>query len=318
MNQPNTPQNPSDAAEIETTTETPENEAAGSPESPDDLVGLSTKDLRRLAGENRVPGRSRLGRKALLMALREALTKRQEDLDFDAKIAAVQVESEPAKQEPPAEPPAASVEPAPAAVPEVATVPNAEAESETLESAAQSADPEVSSTPVFSASSLSALIGLPLPPPPAPAPAPAIEATPAAVSAPVVEKAPEERPQQRPAQPQTPQQQYSQGPRKPRLDGPQRPLPNSFDRLRRFAKGLLEFCDPDTPVWAQARISELLAEAGLVPTPASGEPHSQFHEVVGEVTSAVPGVKPGEIAQIVSPGFCLRGDRGDLFPLRPA
>lgn len=323
MNQPNTPQALTDAAEIETTTETPENDATGSPESPDDLVGLSTKDLRRLAGENRVPGRSRLGRKALLMALREALTKRQEDLDFDAKIAAVQVESEPAAKpdesvQPPVAP--APVEPVAEAAPEVATVQKTESEPEpeTTESAADNSEPEVSSTPVFSASSLSALIGLPLPPAPIPAVAPA----PAPVAAPIAEKAPEERPQQRPAQAQTPppapQQQYNQGPRKPRLDGPQRPLPNSFDRLRRFAKGLLEFCDPDTPVWAQARISELLAEAGLVPTPAQGEPHSQFHEVVGEVTSAIPGVKPGEIAQIVSPGFCLRGDRGDLFALRPA
>jgi ATP-dependent RNA helicase DeaD len=108
------------------------------------------------------------------------------------------------------------------------------------------------------------------------------------------------------------------GPRqpRPRLDGQQRPVPSVLDRLCTFSKGLLELCDPSTPSWAQPRISELLAEAGCVPTPSTGAPHPDFHQVVGE--EAVPGVLPGTISVVVSPGFSLRGDRGDLFALRKA
>jgi len=83
-----------------------------------------------------------------------------------------------------------------------------------------------------------------------------------------------------------------------------------------FSRGLIELCDPQTPSWAQARIAELLAEAGVSPTPCVGVPHPDFHHVIGTVAGmAVP---PGHIAEISAPGFSLRGDRGDLFPLKKA
>ena len=103
---------------------------------------------------------------------------------------------------------------------------------------------------------------------------------------------------------------------RPRLDGPQRPMPSVLERLCTFSRGILELCDPSTPSWAQARLSELLAEAGLAPVPVSGPAHPEFHDVVGTVvTTAVPA---GHIAVVEAPGFALRGDRGDLFPLRKA
>ncbi len=77
-----------------------------------------------------------------------------------------------------------------------------------------------------------------------------------------------------------------------------------------------KLCDPTTPTWAQARLSELLAETGVVPMPASGQPHPDYHTVVG--TAVAADVAPGAIAIVESPGFALRGDRGDLFPLRKA
>jgi ATP-dependent RNA helicase DeaD len=102
-------------------------------------------------------------------------------------------------------------------------------------------------------------------------------------------------------------------PPRPRLDGPQRPVPSVLDRLCSFSRGILELCDPSTPTWAQPRLAELLAEAGMVPLPNSGVPHPDFHLVVGTMASAVPA---GHIAEVVAPGFALRGDRGDLFALR--
>jgi ATP-dependent RNA helicase DeaD len=104
-------------------------------------------------------------------------------------------------------------------------------------------------------------------------------------------------------------------PRRPRLNGPVRKVPSVLERLRTFTGGILELCDPETPRWAQARLSELLAEAGLVETPCEGEPHEDFHEIVGTLESKLPS---GHIAAIMQPGFCLRGDRGDLFALRKA
>jgi ATP-dependent RNA helicase DeaD len=89
-----------------------------------------------------------------------------------------------------------------------------------------------------------------------------------------------------------------------------------LDRLCTFSRGLIELCDPQTPSWAQARIAELLAEAGVSPTPCQGVPHPDFHHVIGAVAGAA--VAPGHIAEVVAPGFSLRGDRGDLFPLKPA
>jgi len=111
------------------------------------------------------------------------------------------------------------------------------------------------------------------------------------------------------------QRSESRGPR-PRLDGQLRSLPSVLDRLCTFSKGVLELCGADTPTWAQPRLSELLAEIGMVMIPVSGQPHAEFHEVVG--TSAAKQVPPGHIAEMISPGFALRGDRGDLFPLRKA
>ena len=67
---------------------------------------------------------------------------------------------------------------------------------------------------------------------------------------------------------------------------------------------------------AQSRISELLAQVGLVPIPCQGQPHPDFHQVAGEQTAE--GIAPGEIAVIEEPGFAVLGDRGDLFPLRAA
>ena len=104
---------------------------------------------------------------------------------------------------------------------------------------------------------------------------------------------------------------------RPRLEGPQRSVPSVLERLRSFTAGILDLCDPSTPSWAQPRMSELLAEAGLAPIPATGQPHPDFHEVVGSVVAA-PGIENGHIAVIEAPGFALRGDRGDLFPLRKA
>ncbi len=130
----------------------------------------------------------------------------------------------------------------------------------------------------------------------------------------------DQRQHQEPRQPQDhrqqPHGQQDQRPPRPRLDGPQRPVPSVLDRLCSFSKGILELCDPSTPSWAQARLSELLAESGMVVLPASGQPHPDFHEVVG--TIATRSVPPGHIAEITAPGFALRGDRGDLFALRRA
>ncbi|MHC5067587.1 MAG: DEAD/DEAH box helicase [Planctomycetota bacterium] len=103
---------------------------------------------------------------------------------------------------------------------------------------------------------------------------------------------------------------------KPALSGKQRPLPSMLERMQRFTEGILELCDPDTPSWAQARLSELLAEAGVVPTPCQGRPHNDFHNVTTATTAS--DVPAGHIAIIDAPGFSLRGDRGDLFPLRKA
>jgi ATP-dependent RNA helicase DeaD len=103
---------------------------------------------------------------------------------------------------------------------------------------------------------------------------------------------------------------------RPRLDGIQRPVPSVLDRLSVFTRGILELCDPSTPSWAQPRLAELLAEAGVVPMPATGAPHSEYHRIVGTVaTTAVP---VGQICEIIAQGFALRGDRGDLFCLRKA
>ncbi|TVR14649.1 MAG: DEAD/DEAH box helicase [Planctomycetota bacterium] len=114
----------------------------------------------------------------------------------------------------------------------------------------------------------------------------------------------------------TPSRPATRGPGKPRLEGPQRSLPSVLDRLQSLSGGLIELCDPDTPSWAQARLGELLAEIGVVATPCQGLPHPKFHEVIGE--EAVTGVAPGHISVVDAPGFSLRGDRGDLFPLRKA
>lgn len=103
---------------------------------------------------------------------------------------------------------------------------------------------------------------------------------------------------------------------RPRLDGPQRPVSSVLDRLSVFTRGILELCDPSTPSWAQPRLAELLAEAGVVPMPGVGQPHADYHLIVGTIaTSAVPA---GHICEISSQGFALRGDRGDLFCLRKA
>lgn len=119
-----------------------------------------------------------------------------------------------------------------------------------------------------------------------------------------------------PAPPPCPTAGQEPRPPRPRLSAPQRPLGSVLDRLCAFTRGILELCDPQTPTWAQPRLAELLAEAGVVPTPCQGLPHPDFHHVVGAVSGAA--VPAGHIAEIVSPGFCLRGDRGDLFPLRKA
>jgi ATP-dependent RNA helicase DeaD len=103
---------------------------------------------------------------------------------------------------------------------------------------------------------------------------------------------------------------------RPRLDGIQRPVPSVLDRLSVFTRGILELCDPSTPSWAQPRLAELLAEAGVVPMPATGAPHSEYHRIVGTIaTTALPA---GQICEIIAQGFALRGDRGDLFCLRKA
>ncbi|MBA3709670.1 MAG: Rho termination factor N-terminal domain-containing protein, partial [Planctomycetes bacterium] len=126
----------------------------------------------------------------------------------------------------------------------------------------------------------------------------------------------DQRPQSDGRPQQDPRGQQEARPPRPRLDGPQRPVPSVLDRLCSFSKGILELCDPSTPSWAQARLSELLAESGMVVLPAAGVPHQDFHEVVGVI--ATRSVPPGHIAEITAPGFALRGDRGDLFALRRA
>ena len=104
---------------------------------------------------------------------------------------------------------------------------------------------------------------------------------------------------------------------KPRLDKSKlRQVEPVLNRLKTLAGGVLELCDPDTPSWAQARLSELLAIAGVHPTPCQGEPHPDFHDVLSTVKS--DQVPEGHIAVIEAPGFSLRGDRGDLFALRKA
>lgn len=119
-------------------------------------------------------------------------------------------------------------------------------------------------------------------------------------------------------QAQQTQQSQQRAPRvpKPRLENNQRSTPPILNRLKDFACGILELCDPETPSWAQARLSELLAESGVYPTPCKGQPHPDFHEIVGSIKSEQ--VEDGHIALIESPGFSLRGDRGDLFALRKA
>jgi len=107
-----------------------------------------------------------------------------------------------------------------------------------------------------------------------------------------------------------------QGSEASRLAGDQPSLGSVLERLRALAGGVLELCDPDTPGWAQARLSELLSGAGVVPIPCRGRPHPDYHEVDGTAPSDV--TPEGEIALIEAPGFALRGDRGDLFPLRKA
>ena len=142
----------------------------------------------------------------------------------------------------------------------------------------------------------------------------------------------EQRPQaqQRPADSRPPRDQnrdHAREPRRdaqgnderaprPRLNGPQRPVPSVLDRLSVFTRGILELCDPSTPSWAQPRLAELLADAGVVPLPCQGQPHLDYHRVIG--TIATTEVPAGHIAEIASQGFCLRGDRGDLFCLRRA
>jgi ATP-dependent RNA helicase DeaD len=122
------------------------------------------------------------------------------------------------------------------------------------------------------------------------------------------------RQEQRQQPQQNNNQQNQTRPPRPRIDGPMRPVPSVLDRLCSFSRGILELCGTDTPAWAQPRLSELLAEAGLVGIPATGVPHPDFHQVVGTIQSSV--VPAGHIALIEAPGFALRGDRGDLFPLR--
>ena len=109
--------------------------------------------------------------------------------------------------------------------------------------------------------------------------------------------------------------QDARGPR-PRVDGPQRPLPSVLDRLCSFSKGILELCDPSTPSWAQARLSELLAEIGVGPTPCTGMPNTEFHHIIGTIVAQ--NIPLGHIAVVEAPGFVMRGDRGDLFSLRKA
>ncbi len=109
--------------------------------------------------------------------------------------------------------------------------------------------------------------------------------------------------------------QDARGPR-PRVDGPQRPLPSVLDRLCSFSKGILELCDPSTPTWAQARLSELLAEIGVGPTPCTGMPNAEFHQIIGTIVAQ--NIPLGHIAVVEAPGFVMRGDRGDLFSLRKA
>lgn len=126
---------------------------------------------------------------------------------------------------------------------------------------------------------------------------------------------------ERPAQPQAERQRRDdrnqQRVPKPRLDKSKlRQVEPVLNRLKTLAGGVLELCDPDTPSWAQARLSELLAIAGVHPTPCQGEPHPDFHEVLSTVKS--DQVPEGHIAVIEAPGFSLRGDRGDLFALRKA
>ncbi len=121
--------------------------------------------------------------------------------------------------------------------------------------------------------------------------------------------------QPRSDQPQRDQRNDQRAPR-PRLDGTLRGVPSVLERLCTFSKGILELCDPATPSWAQPRLAELLAEIGVVPTPGTGLPHPDFHEIVG--TDEASPVPPGHISAVVAPGFSLRGDRGDLFALRKA
>ena len=103
---------------------------------------------------------------------------------------------------------------------------------------------------------------------------------------------------------------------RPRLEGAQRPVSSVLDRLSVFTRGILELCDPSTPSWAQPRLAELLAEAGVVPMPAAGAPHGDYHRILGTV--ATTNAPAGHICEITAQGFALRGDRGDLFCLRKA
>jgi ATP-dependent RNA helicase DeaD len=106
-------------------------------------------------------------------------------------------------------------------------------------------------------------------------------------------------------------------PPRPSLSGALQPVTPMHERLVGLAAGLVGLCDPETPSWAQAHLSELLATAGLYPTPCEGEPHPDFHDVVGYRRSDQHPL--GHIIEVARPGFSIRGDRnGRLFPIRKA
>jgi ATP-dependent RNA helicase DeaD len=249
--------------------------------TPDHLDDLTLKDLRRIAGEQQIPNRSRLGRDELLEALKGVLVNASQGSAAAASVADPEVLSPdtvaPSPRSPVREPPPA--DPA-----------EDEAEDDGDETAA--AD---DTAPVADCGRH-----------------PTTPAAPAHPAHPATIRGRDDRPPGR----DRPRHETPRGPAKPVLEGPQPRLPQVFDRFRRLAQGLIDLCDPATPSWAQPFLAELLANAGVVPMPCRGRPHPDFHEVVGRVAAA--NIEPGGIAIIEAPGFAVRGDRGDLFCLRKA
>ncbi len=274
--------------------------------APHDLAAMTLKDLRQLAGQHQLKNRSKLAKSDIISALEHVIAKRQPG----SKPVNKPVEREPEVLDAAAvagltKPISTTQTPTPPA--EAATSADGDGEprskrrrSRRRRKRSRPGDPSDDNAPsAASDESDSQEQGASSPPAPS---KPSHKAAPDARERASKGPSPEERPAPAPSRPRTPQ--------------PHRRVPPILDRLKTFAQGILELCDPDTPRWAQPRLAELLAEAGVAPIPTEGAAHTDFHDVVDSTADA--DAAPGHIVSVVSPGFALRGDRGDLFPLRRA